>query len=148
MTFQSMVKETSWFPCKFRMPSQKHRLVEVGGDLWKSSGPSLLITGEQLEATCHHFFNVSKDRVSTTSLGNPCQCLVTLTVKNCFLGFRGRALLQFAHVGSFHVSELWEGSGSVSFAPSFQVFVYSSETPSGHSLFQANQEQLPEPLHF
>lgn len=33
-------------------------------------------------------FSMSRDRDSTTCLGNLCQCLTTLTVKKCFLAFR------------------------------------------------------------
>lgn len=35
-----------------------------------------------------HVWNVSKDGDSPTSLGNLCQCSVTLTLKKCFLMFR------------------------------------------------------------
>lgn len=131
---------------QLRTLSQKHSLVEAGGGLWRSYCPSLLITQEQLEATCQHFVNVSKDRDSTTFLGSLYQCLVT--GEKGFLGFRGRDLIQFVPVGSSPVTNCcWEGSSSVLFAFSSQVLVYSSETPPGHSLFQSNQKQLSEPLH-
>lgn len=34
-------------------------------------------------------FSISKDKASTASLDNPCQCLITITVRNCSLMFRG-----------------------------------------------------------
>lgn len=147
MKFQSTVADTSWLG-QLRTPPQKHRLAEAGGDLWRSSSPSLLITQEQLEATCHHLKNVSKDRGSTTFLGSLCLCLVTLTGKKSFLDFRGRDLIQSVPIGSFPATECsWEGSSSILFAFSSQVLVYISETPPGHSVFQANQKRLSEPLH-
>ena len=38
-----------------------------------------------LRAPSNLAWNVSRDGASTTSLGNLCQCLTTLTVKNFFL---------------------------------------------------------------
>lgn len=46
------------------------------------------------------FEDLQKARDSTTSLGNPCQCSVTLTVKKCFLVFTGNLLCWFVPVVS------------------------------------------------
>ena len=43
-----------------------------------------------LKALSSLILNVSKDRASTTSLGNLLQCLTTLAVKNFFLIFKCR----------------------------------------------------------
>jgi len=40
-----------------------------------------------LSTTSKWFLNTSRDGHSTTSLGTPCQCLTTLSVKKCFLIF-------------------------------------------------------------
>jgi len=65
--------------------SQNYRIAEVGRDLWGASGliPLLkqghpeLVALDRVQAD----LNISKDGDSTTSLGNLCKCLVTLTVK-------------------------------------------------------------------
>ena len=67
--------------------SQNHKMAEVGRDLWRSLCPS------QLPRTASRWpLNISEDGDSTTSLGNLCQCLITLTGKKCFLMFRGNLL--------------------------------------------------------
>ena len=46
------------------------------------------------------FLNVSKDGDSTASLGNLCQCLVTLAVKKHFLMLRKPPVFQFVPIAS------------------------------------------------
>jgi len=61
-------------------------------DLWISSCQTPLPKQEHLvlpRTTFTRLLNISKEKNSTVSLGNLCQCLVTLTVKKCFLTFRG-----------------------------------------------------------
>jgi len=64
--------------------SQNHRQVEVGRDVWRTSGPSLLLEQGHLEPVPQDLvqmaLNTFKDRDSTTFLGNLCQCFVNLTV--------------------------------------------------------------------
>jgi len=74
--------------------SQNHRMFEAEMDLWKSSGPTPHTQAGPPKAGCsrtmsRRLLNISREGDSATSLGNLCQCSVTLTVKkNCFLVFR------------------------------------------------------------
>lgn len=71
-----------------------HRVVVVGGDLWRLSSPSpsplsRATESQLLGTTSRWLLNVSKDRdFSCANLRQP----VTLTVKMCFLMFRGNLL--------------------------------------------------------
>jgi len=71
-------------------------MVEVGGDVWRSSGPIPLLKQGHLEPLAQEHvwtaWSISKDGDPTTSLGKLPQCSVTLTVKKCFLMFRGNLL--------------------------------------------------------
>ena len=71
-------------------------MAEVGRDLRRSPGPTLCssrATQSQLPSTMSiGLLNISKDGDSAVSLGNLCQCSVTLTVIKCFLMFRGNLL--------------------------------------------------------
>jgi len=73
---------------------QAHGIIEsfeLERTLKKSSGPTAC--NEQGHIQLHHMLralssltlNVPRGRVSTTSLGNLCQCFTTLVVKNFFL---------------------------------------------------------------
>ncbi|KAK4822988.1 hypothetical protein QYF61_024696 [Mycteria americana] len=63
--------------------SQNDRMIELG----RTSGGHLVQTPdqkghlEQAASVSRSLLNISKDADSTTSLGNPCQCSVTLTAK-------------------------------------------------------------------
>lgn len=62
---------------------QKHRIIKVGRDLLRLSGPSPLLKQDQLEQVAqHHEYLLGGD--STTSLGNLFQYLANFTVKNLF----------------------------------------------------------------
>ena len=80
--------------------------------------------------------DIAKDRDSIVILGSLCQCSVTLTVKKCFLMFRGN-LLCFILCPLPHVLSLGITGKSLDpsiFTPSLQVFMYigeiSARTPS------------------
>lgn len=66
-------------------PQKDHRMVEIGQDLWRSSGSTSLLRQDHLEHTAQDWvrqlLNNFKDEDSTTSLGNLSQRSVTLTVK-------------------------------------------------------------------
>lgn len=67
-------------------------MVGVGSHLWRSSGPLPPQAGPH-RASCQGpcsdgFLNIYTDGDPTASLGNPCQCSITLTVKKCFLVFK------------------------------------------------------------
>lgn len=69
--------------------SQTHRMIEVGRDFQKSSGPTprsdRAIYSWVPRTMSRWFFNISKDGDSIRSLANLCQCSFTLTMKKCFL---------------------------------------------------------------
>lgn len=46
-------------------------------------------------------FSISKDKASVDNL---CQCLITITVRNCSLIFRGNCVFQFVPVASCPVT--------------------------------------------
>jgi len=79
--------------------------------------------------------NVSRDGVSTTSLCNLFQCLITFTVKNVFL-------ISSLNLPSFGLKLLRSLSPSFLQAP----FRYCKVSPQ-HSLLQAEQPQLSAFLH-
>ncbi|KAM4784730.1 uncharacterized protein ACIQIH_004007 [Cyanocitta cristata] len=67
-----------------------HGRIEAGRDLWRSSGPASLLKQSQLPRTMSRRLpSISSEGGSTTSLGNLCQCSVTLRVQKYFLTFRG-----------------------------------------------------------
>lgn len=72
--------------------------------------------------------NISNNRDSTISLGNLCQCSVTLIVKKCFLMF-SEAVASGPATGHH-----WNEPGSVLFAPSPQVFVDTDKIQAFSSL--------------
>lgn len=89
---------------------QNLRGVEVGIDIWRSSGPTLLHNQEhlpsQLPRTMYKWLlSVFKKRDSTISLGNLCRCSVPLTVNKCFLMFRRHLLFPFSQVQSLGATE-------------------------------------------
>ena len=94
-------------------------MVEVGRDLWSSSGPNSLLkqtTQSQLPRTvARRLSNISKEGDSTTSL----------TVEQCFLLFR-RHLLCFRLCPLPLVLSL---GTTESLAPFLQVFLYIYEIP-------------------
>jgi len=72
--------------------TQNCRMVEAGRDLWRSSGPapcSSRTPQSQLPRTMSgRLLNILKEADFTTSIGSLRQCLVTCTVKKCFLMFQ------------------------------------------------------------
>jgi len=68
--------------------SQDHKVVEIGRDIWRSSGPipcsSRVSCSRFLRSLTSQILSISKDGDSTTSLGNPFQYSVTLTVTKVF----------------------------------------------------------------
>lgn len=56
---------------------QIHEIVEVGSDLWRSSGPPSLFKQGQLEQVVQHHFQLGAEY-----LDNWFQCLTALTVTN------------------------------------------------------------------
>lgn len=63
--------------------AQTRRMVEVGGELWRSSGPI---------AQDYVLLNISKEKDSTASLFNLCQHSETLTVQPLLLMLRQHLL--------------------------------------------------------
>ena len=80
--------------CSYR--SQNHRMVEVGRDLWRSSGPTPCSSRDSqswLPSTMSRWLlSISKGGDSTASLGKLCWGSVTHAVNKCFLVFRGNHL--------------------------------------------------------
>jgi len=121
-------------------------MVEVGRDLGRSSGPtpcsSRAIYSQSPRTMFRWLLSICKDGDSTTSLGNLCQCLATLTVKKCFLIFRQSLLcfifvpIAFGPVTGHH----WKAPGSILFAPSLQVFQHFDKIPL--SLLFSRQNSL------
>ena len=65
------------------------RLEGISGDHHVQPSCSSRVTWIRLPRTMSRWIlNISKSGHSTTSLRNLCQCLITLTVKKCFLVFR------------------------------------------------------------
>jgi len=79
-------------------------MVEVGRDLWRLLGPSLLLRQGHLEPVVQDcpddFLSICEDGDFTASLGNLCQCSVTLTMKKDFLTFRWNLLCVFVLIAS------------------------------------------------
>lgn len=70
-----------------------HRMVEVVRKLWRWSGPISLLEHSHLpRTTSRQLLYLSKDGNSTTSLDNLCKCLVSCTMRKCFLIFRWNLL--------------------------------------------------------
>jgi len=90
--------------------------------------------------------SASKDADATTSLGNLCQCLVTLTVKKCFLMFRGN-LLCFSLCPLPLVLSLGTTKKSLdpSLHPPFRYWSTLIRSPEP-SLLQAEQPKISEPF--
>lgn len=69
-------------PCNKK---QNHRVVEVGRNLWRSSGPTPLLKWGHPEPVAQDPVQMAfGDGDSTTSLANLGQCSVTLIVTKCF----------------------------------------------------------------
>jgi len=74
--------------------SQNHITVEAGRHLWRSSCPNSLVSQGHLERVAQDYLQtvfgcISKEGDSTACMDNLYQSSVTLTVKKCFLMFRG-----------------------------------------------------------
>lgn len=69
--------------------SLNHRMTEVGRHLWRMPSQTPLLTAGLnswlFKDVSGSVLSISKSRDSTTSLGNMCQCLVTLAVKQLVL---------------------------------------------------------------
>lgn len=76
---------------------KSHRLIELGWDLCRPSGPTPCLVGATKSwvrrTMSRWFLNID----SRASLGNLCQCLVTLSVKKGFLLFLGNWVSVCAH---------------------------------------------------
>lgn len=83
---------------------------EVRRDLWASSYPTLLLKQNHLEQFAQDLFqmplHISKDAVSTTSLGNLLKCSVMLTVKVFLKVQRESPVLQLVPVASYPITGL------------------------------------------
>ena len=105
--------------------------VTSGDDLVQPSCSSGATQSQLPRIVPRQLLEISKDGDSTASLGKLCQCLVTLTLKKCFLMFRGNLLcfslcpLPLVLALGSHQKE----PGSVLFSPSFQVFMYIDKIP-------------------
>lgn len=73
--------------------SQNHEPGEGGRDLWGSYGPTPLLGQDHPEWIARDCVQTVLEYLwdgdSTTTSGNPCQCVVILPGKNCFLMLRG-----------------------------------------------------------
>jgi len=122
--------------------SQNDKIVDVGRDLWRSSCQTPLPKqghSQLLRTMSTRLLNISKDKDSTTPLGNLCQCLVILTVKKCFLMFTrnllGFSLCPWPLVLSLNTTEK-------SLALSSQVFINITKISPHPSLLWSIQSQL------
>ena len=118
-----------------------HRMAELGRDLWRSSGPTPLLTHSQLPRTMsRQLFNISEDGGSTSSVGNLCRCSVTPAVKECFPIFRWN-LLCFTLCPLPLVLSLGttERAWLHPFRTSVQVFIYINKILPQPSLLWAKQ---------
>ena len=74
-------------------------MAEVGKHPWSLSSPTFLLKAGSARAgctgPCHQFLNVSRDGDSTSHLGNLCQCMTTLTVKDFLRNTRKSKLPMF-----------------------------------------------------
>lgn len=78
--------------------SQHHRPAEVGRDLWKPSDLTPMLKQGHLQTVAQNLIWTAfycLQGWTPASLGNLWQCLVTLTVTNCLLMFRGKLLCVF-----------------------------------------------------
>lgn len=89
-------------------PSQKHRMVEVGRNLWRPSSPTPLLKYGRLEYAVQGHIQVGFEYLYRKKLhnlsGNLFQCSVTSTVKNFFLIFRWNFVFQFVPLGSLPIT--------------------------------------------
>ena len=102
-----------------------------GGHLVQPPSSSRATESQLLRTMSTQLLNISKVRGCRTSLGNLCQCLVTLTVKKCLLMFRGNLLcFRFGLLlWSCHWAPL-KRAWHYSFCPlSFQAFIHIDEIP-------------------
>lgn len=137
-----------WFPFPDRTTYQRAS-TQFTESLRVTSGPTLPAQAGQPRTACPRtmfwwFLSISKDGDSNTSLGNLCYCSINLTVKNCFLIFRGslpcfslRPLPLFLSLGTTEKSLV-----SSSSFPFKHFFI--DKIPLG--LLQARQSYFPQPL--
>lgn len=111
------------------------RLKGTSGGLCEAGPPTAYCPGP------FPLLNTSRDGNSTTSLSNLCQCLVTNTVKKCFLMFRQNSCVPFCAVSGSFPGHHWERPGAVFFTPSLQKLTHIDEFPSEPFLLQAAQAQ-------
>ena len=103
-------------------------MVKVGRDFWNSSSWTLLLKQSHLELVAQD--DVCEDGDSTTSLGNLCQCSVTLTVKLFPDVQREPPAFQFVPIASCPATgHHWKEPGSLFFVALLQIFVTIDETP-------------------
>lgn len=124
-------------------------MFEVGWDLWRSSGPKLLLKQGHLQPAAQDC--VSEDEDSTASLGNLCWYSVIPTVENCFLKFRGSLWCFSQCPFPLNLSlSTTEESGSIFFAPSFRylnmLIRLHTHTHTPLTYLQIKQFQVPYPF--
>lgn len=93
-------------PCCRRESPRDDRAAEIGGDLWRSSGPTCPLRQAHVEHIARDhvqlaLLKTSRNGDSTSSLGNLCQRSITLTAnKSCLMLRRNLPLVfQFLHTG-------------------------------------------------
>lgn len=116
----------------FCWKAHNHRNIQIGRHHWRTSGPANLVNQGQLEQVAKDriqmALRLSKDGDSTASLGCLCQCLVTCTIKKCFLMFRP-PVFQFLPIASSVTEHLWKEPDSVLLTPSHQIFIHIYKMP-------------------
>lgn len=103
-----------------------------------------LVQTMALSATCTHLFHTSKDRDSSSSLGRPFQCLITLCIIKHFLitnlNLPWHSLRPFTHIlSTCH----WEKETAILLtATTFQIVVQNHEISLQPSILQIKQPRL------
>jgi len=127
------------------MGSLNHSMVEVGRAQWRSSGPTPLLQHGHLQLVAQDYVQMAFKYLQDWQLhnlsGQPVSCL---TVKNCFLMFRGNLLClilcPLPPVMSLGTPE--KSLAPSFFAPSLHIFPYIDKNPLKPSDIQAEQSQV------
>ena len=126
-------------------------MFRVGRDLCGSSSPTPCqsrVTYSRLHRTLsRQVLNISREKESTTSLGNLFQGSVTLRVKKFFLMFRQNFLcFSLCPLPLVLLLGTTEKFDPILLTPTLKIIIGIYKVPSQPSLLQAEQAQLPQPF--
>jgi len=130
--------------------SQKHKVVEVGRHLWRSSGPAPLFMQGHLELVVQDHIQLAFRYFQGGGIHNfpeqPMPVLSHPDKKSVFPDIQTESPVFHCPLPLVLSLGITEKSGSILFAPSLQVFICIDEILTEPSVFQVKQSQPCQPF--